>query len=215
LGTKARAILLTKSPVKGLGNLVKSMKSKENASGGFAGETEVAPTPQLLAAAGQPIGIAERAIVGASTEHAAVYKDGVQLLVKTSTSENYVDFNSKESKAMKDAIFTHNHPVGPSGTPIPFSRGDVIMLLKNKCEEFRAVSGNVAFSMKPPKDSPFWKVTGPKLQKMMDALRTAELASRGYDAKSPIPDKVLADVLDSMLTKIDSKLPIGYTKKSL
>jgi hypothetical protein len=214
LGTKVRGILTAKSPAKGLGNLVKSYRTKENAKGGFAGEEEVTPTPELIAMANQSLENAERAAVGADNEHAAVYKDGVQLFVKTSSSANYVDFNAKESKAMKDAIFTHNHPA-PNGVPIPFSRGDVVMLLKNKCQEFRAVSGNMAFSMKPPKDSPFWKMTGPKLQKMMDGLRAAEIASRGYGLSDPLPDQVLADVLDSMLTKIDSKIPIGYTKKTL
>lgn len=214
LGTKVRGILTAKSPAKGLGNLVKSYRTKENAKGGYAGEEEVTPTPELLAMANQSLEGAERAAIGAENEHAAVYKDGVQLFVKTSSSANYVDFNAKESKAMKDAIFTHNHPA-PNGVPIPFSRGDVVMLLKNKCQEFRAVSGNTVFSMKPPKDSPFWKMTGPKLQKVMDALRSAELSARGYDGNSGIPDKVLADVLDSMLTKIDSKIPIGYTKKTL
>lgn len=210
-----RAIMSAKSPAKGLGNLVKSMKSILDAKGNYKGDEEVAPTPELLAMAGKDIETAERAIANSGTEHAAVYVDGKQVFVKTSSEPNFVDFNAKESKAMKGAVFTHNHPTGPNGEPIPFSRGDVKMLLQNKIGSFRAVSGNTRFEMSPPKDSDLWKTSRPKLARMLDSTFEHFAKEEGYSKGKPLPTDVLVRVLDNTLSTIDSALNIGYKKTTL
>jgi hypothetical protein len=202
-----------KSPGKGLGNLVKSKKSILDAKGNFKGEEDVAPTPELLAMANQPIDTAERAIANSGTEHAAVYVDGKQVFVKTSSEPNFVDFTPKESKAMKGATFTHNHPTGPNGEPIPFSRGDVKMLLQNKIGSFRAVSGNTRFEMSPPANSPFWKTSPAKLAKMVDS--TFALYDREYRGENKMSAATLVKILESTLETIDATLNIGYKKTTL
>jgi len=204
-----------KSPAKGLGNLVKSKRSILDAKGNYKGEEDVEPTPELLAMANQDIENAERAIANSQTEHAAVYVDGKQVFCKTSSDASFVDFNAKESKAMKGAVFTHNHPTGPNGEPIPFSRGDVRMLLQNKIGSFRAVSGNTAFEMTPPKESQFWKTSKPKLAKMLDETFEAYRGAMGYEKGAALPTEVLVKVLDLTLTKIDKNLNIGYKKTTL
>ena len=205
-----------KSPGKGLGNLVKSKKSILDAKGNFTGkEEDVAPTPELLAMANQPIDTAERAIANSGTEHAAVYVDGKQVFVKTSSEPNFVDFTPKESKAMKGATFTHNHPTGPNGEPIPFSRGDVKMLLQNKIGLFRAVSGNTRFEMSPPKDSALWKTPKAKLAKMLDSTFEHFAKEEGYSKGRDLPTEVLVRVLDDTLTLVDNTLNIGYKKTTL
>jgi hypothetical protein len=210
-----RAIMSAKSPVKGLGNLVKSKKSILDAKGNFKGEEDVEPTPELLAMANQSIDTAERAMANSDTEHAAVYVDGKQVLVKTSSEANFVDFTPKESKAMAGATFTHNHPPGPNGEPIPFSRGDVKMLLQNKIGSFRAVSGNTQFEMSPPKDSAFWKTSKAKLAKLLDSTFNAVKEGYGYTGNKPLPTEVLVRVLDDTLTLVDNTIGLGYKKTTL
>lgn len=202
-----------KSPAKGLGNLVKSKRSILDAKGNYKGEEDVEPTPELLAMANQDVENAERAIANSQTEHAAVYVDGKQVFVKTSSEVNFVDFNAKESKAMKGAVFTHNHPTGPNGEPIPFSRGDVKMLLQNKIGSFRAVSGNVRFEMTPPKGSDFWKTSRPKLAKLLDSTFAA--FDKMYRGDNEMSAATLATILDKTLETIDSQLNIGYKKTTL
>lgn len=208
-----RAIMSAKSPAKGLGNLVKSKRSILDAKGNYKGDEDVAPTPELLAMANQDIDTAERAIANSATEHAAVYVDGKQVFVKTSSEPNFVDFNAKESKAMKGAVFTHNHPTGPNGEPIPFSRGDVRMLLQNKIGSFRAVSGNTRFEMTPPANSPFWKTPKAKLARMLDS--TFAVFDKVYRGDNKMSAATIAIILDKTLETIDSELNIGYKKTTL
>lgn len=204
-----------KSPGKGLGNLVKSKRSILDAKGNFKGEEDVEPTPELLAMANQAIENAEQAIANAQTEHAAVYVDGKQVFCKTSSDASFVDFTAKESKAMAGAVFTHNHPTGPNGMPIPFSRGDVKMLLQNKIGSFRAVSGNTRYEMSPPPNSEFWKTPKAKLAKLLDSTFEAVKAGYGYSKDKQLPTEVLVRVLDDTLTLVDNTLDIGYKKTTL
>lgn len=209
------AILRAKSPGKGLGNLVKSKRSILDARGNFKGEEDVEPTPELLAMANQDIETAERVMANSQTEHSAVYLDGKQIFIKTSSAADFVDFTPKESKAMKGAVFTHNHPTGPDNMPIPFSRGDVKMLLQNKIGSFRAVSGNIRFEMTPPKDSALWKTSKLKLARMLDSTFEHFAKEEGYSKGKPMPTDVLVRVLDNALSTIDSILNIGYKKTTL
>ena len=165
--------------------------------------------------AGKDMESAEAAIANSETEHAAVYVDGKQVFCKTSSDANFVDFLPKEGKAMAGAVFTHNHPPGPNGLPIPFSRGDVKMLLQNKIGSFRAVSGNTRFEMTPPKDSAFWKTPKAKLAKLLDSTFKAVKEGYGYSGDNPLPTEVLVRVLDDTLTLVDNTLNIGYKKTTL
>ena len=210
-----RAVLTTKSPVKGLGNLVKAKRSILDAKGNMKGEEDVAPDKELLAMAGKPLEEAERAMANSDVEHAAVYDaQGRQIMVKTSMAENYVDFNAKESKAMQGGTFTHNHPTA-NGMPVPFSRGDVRMLSANKIATFRAVSGNMLFEMKPPAGSPFYKVSPAKLKKLLDVTYDSVKLQLGYAKNAQVPTRDVLKILDQTMTEIDSQLSIGYKKYQL
>ena len=207
-----RAILTTKSPTKGLGNLVKAKKSILDAKGNMKGEEDVEAPATLLAMANKPVEEAEKEMANADIEHAVVYDaKGRQIMVKTSMSENYVDFTAKESKAMAGGTFTHNHPTA-DGKPFPFSRGDVRMLLQNKIATFRAVSGDTVFEMKPPRGSAFYKMKPAKLKKMLDMTFDAMKLQAGYPKDAQPPAAVVAKILDDTLTEIDSQLSIGYKK---
>ncbi len=213
--TVVRAALAQKSPMKGIGNLIKAKRSILDKNGNYKSEEDVEPSPVILAMADKPIEEAERAMANEGIEYSAVYLDGKQLFVKTSSDPSFVDFNAKETKAMKGAVFTHNHPVAADGTPIPFSRGDVSMLLNNKIKSFRARSGDTLYEMTPPKDSKFWKTSPAALKKALNTTFEAFKKGYGYEPGDPVPAKVLAAILDDTLSTIDKKMGIGYKKTSI
>jgi hypothetical protein len=207
-----RQILTTKSPIKGLGNLVKAKRSILDANGNMKSEEDVAPDKVLLDMAGKTLEEAEKVMAIGDVEHAVIYDaQGRQILVKTSMSENYVDFTTKESKAMAGGTFTHNHPLY-DGMSVPFSRGDVSMLRQNKIAVFRAVSGNTVFEMRPPPDSLFNKTSGVKLKKLLDLTFNAAKSELGYALKDQVRPMDLVKILDRTMTIVDSKLSIGYKK---
>jgi hypothetical protein len=101
------------------------------------------------------------------------------------------------------------------GEAVPFSRGDVRMLLQNKIATFRAVSGNTVFEMKPPKGSPFYKTPPAKLKKLLDTTFNAVKLMNGYEKDAPVPARTLVKILDQTMTELDSQLSIGYKKYRL
>lgn len=161
---------------------------------------------------------AEAAMSDQPIEYASVYKDGKQILLKTSGRAAVVDFkgDDKALKAMKGAVFTHNHPLY-GGLPLPFSRMDVLMLRDYKMEEMRAVAGDVVFSMKPPKGSPFWKAQFKPLIKFMDESLSLELRSRGVpgstvdDMLAVAPPKAMQESLLAMMQGMNKKFGINFT----
>lgn len=215
---QVRAIMSQKSiDIKNVGNLVKA-KAYDEAKNKDGGDIE--PTPELLKMAGQGMGDAERTIANSRLEHSAIYdEDGRQVMVKTSGDPALVFLSPKEMKAMKDRTFTHNHPTGPNGLPIPFSRADVTLMHFTKAKEFRAVSGNTVFSISPPKDSKFWKVKEPAVDKMLNAARLIAFKKIGLSEDDVNQGRAttaqLATALDDMLSMVDRQLNIGYKKSKL
>lgn len=218
---QVRAIMSQKSPnVKLIGNLAKSKSIVEDAKGNLLEGDDVAPTEELLKMAGRDLVDAERTISNSSLEHGALYgKDGKQLMVKTSHDQSTLFLTNKEMKAMKGATFTHNHPPGPNGLPIPFSRADVTLLHFTKAKEFRAVSGNTVFSISPPEDSEFWKMTEAAVDRMLNTARMLSFYKMGLSPEDVMAGKAtvpqIAEALDHMMWMVDRKLNLGYKKSKL
>jgi hypothetical protein len=191
----------TPSPAKGLGKLYRSEAD-----------------PILKKMESKKLVDAEAAMSDQPLEHAAVYKDGKQILLKGSGLSNMVDFtgDNKALKAMKGAIFTHNHPLY-DGVPLPFSRADVLMMRDYRMEEMRAVAGNVVFSIKPPKDSPFWKTQFKPIIEFMDKSLSLELRSKGVPGKNTdemlrnAGAKQMQESLLGMMTGLNKKFGINFT----
>ena len=162
--------------------------------------------------------VAEAEMSDQPIEYASVYKDGKQILLKTSGKAGVVDFagDDKALKAMKGAVFTHNHPLY-DGVPLPFSRMDILMLRDYKMEEMRVVAGDLSFSMKPPKGAPFWKAQFKPIIKLMDATLQYALESQGVAGNNL--DEMLQNAkpaemqkgLMTMLKTVDDKFGIGFT----
>ena len=204
-----------KSPIKGFGKMIRAKRSILDAKGNFKGEEDVDPPQVIIDMADKSIEEAEKVMANEGIEYAALYIDGKQAMLKTSSDPSFVDFTAKETKAMKGGTFTHNHPPGEDGTPIPFSRGDVSMLLNNKLNTFRAVSGNTVFEMSPPKGSPFWKTKPAALKKVLNSTFDQFKAAYGYGPGDPVTTRDLARILDDTLTTVDKKMSIGYKKSTL
>lgn len=215
---QVRAIMSQKSiDIKNVGNLVKA-KAYDEAKNKDGGDIE--PTPELLKMAGREMGDAERTIANSEVEHSAIYdEDGKQIMVKTSGDPALVFLSPKEMKAMKGRTFTHNHPTGPNGLPIPFSRADVTLMHFTKAKEFRAVSGNTVFSICPPKDSKFWKLKEPKVDALLNTAREMAFKKIGLSIDEVNQGKAtisqLATALDDMLSMVDRQLNLGYKKQKL
>ena len=206
-----------KSPaVKLIGNLVKS-KSIVMKNGRETEGDDMPPTEELVAMVNRDLNGAEKTIANSTIEHSAVYdENGRQVLVKTSHDSACVYLTPKEMKAMKGNTFTHNHPI-VDGVSLPFSRADVTLLHFTKAKEFRAVAGNVVFSISPPSDSKFWKMKEAEVDKFLNKARETAFGQLGYS-----PDRIpyaktadLATALDNMLAMVDRKLNIGYKKQKL
>ena len=217
---RVRAIMSQKSPsVRLVGNLAKS-KSLVDRDGILKEGDDVPPTEELLDMAGKELGGAEKVIANSEVEHGAIYDDdGKQVMIKTSHDTDAVYLSPKEMKAMKDKVFTHNHPTGPNGLPIPFSRGDVTLMHFTKAKEFRAVSGNTVFSISPPKDSKFWKMKEPAVDKMLNAARLIAFQKIGLSEsdvqRGMATTQQVATALDDMLSMVDRQLNLGYKKSKL
>ena len=186
--------------------------------GKFPVERESRPSAVLNAVLGKDLSKTENGINNNPIEHAAVFdKDGKQLFLRTDESENSVNFTLKELNAMKDGTFTHNHPL-VNGVSLPFSRADILMMRDVRTKEYRAAAGPVTFSMKPPKDSKFWKTGFAKIEKIMNDVLTVQLRGRGVPGGTVsemfqnAKPKDAADALDAMLTFLDKQLNIGYKK---
>lgn len=175
-------------------------------------------TPVLKAMEGRKLQMAEAAMADQPMEHAAVYKDGKQIFLKTSNKSNGVDFDgdNKALKAMKGAVFTHNHPLY-DGLPLPFSRMDVLMMRDYRIAEMRAVAGDLVFSMKPPKDSAFWKAQFKPIIKLMEDTLAVSLKSQGIPGRTvdemlaSAPPKAMQSSLLTMLQTVDKKFGINFT----
>jgi len=217
---QVRAIMSQKSiEVKLVGNLAKS-KSLVDEGGILKEGGDVPPTPELLKMAGRDLGDAEQVIANSEVEHGAIYTDdGKQVMIKTSHDADAVYLTPKEMKAMKGKVFTHNHPTGAGGLPIPFSRADITLMHFTKAKEFRAVSGNTVFSVSPPKDSKFWKLKEPAVDKMLNAAREIAFKKIGLSpddvANGKATIRQLAVALDDMLVMVDRQLNLGYKKTNL
>lgn len=216
--TALRAIMSQKSPaVKLIGNLVKS-KAFSEVNGRPVEGDDLPPTQELVEMVNKDLGDAEKVISNAQVEHSAVYNDeGKQVLVKTSHTQSAVYLTPKEMKAMKGNIFTHNHPLY-GGESLPFSRADVTLLHFTKAKEFRAVAGNTVFSISPPKDSKFWKMKEPAIDKLLDKAREVAFAKLGRfdeDARINATPKELAIALDDMLKMVDRQINLGYKRQTL
>lgn len=217
---RVRAIMSQKSPsVRLIGNLAKS-KSLVDRDGILKEGDDVPPTEELLDMAGKELGGAEKVIANSGLEHGAIYDDdGKQVMIKTSHDSDAVYLTPKEMKAMKDKIFTHNHPTGPNGLPIPFSRADVTLMHFTKAKEFRAVSGDTVFSISPPKDSKFWKMREASVDKMLTTARVLAFNKIGLSeddvANGRATISQLATALDDMLSMVDRQLNLGYKKSKL
>lgn len=218
---QVRAIMSQKSiDIKNVGNLAKSKSLVEDARGNLTEGDDVPPTQELLKMAGQDLSGAEAVIANSEVEHGAIYTDdGKQVMVKTSHDRSAVFLTNKEMKAMKDKVFTHNHPTGPNGLPIPFSRADVTLMHFTKAKEFRAVSGNTVFTISPPKDSKFWKMKEPKVDELLNTAREVAFKKIGLSMDEVNQGKAtisqLATALDDMLSMVDRQLNLGYKKQKL
>jgi hypothetical protein len=168
---------------------------------------------------GRDLAGAEQTIANSDIEHGAIYTDdGKQVWIKTSHADNTVYLTPKELKAMKNRIFTHNHPTGPNGLPIPFSRADITLIHFTKAKEMRAVSGNTVFSVSPPKDSKFWKMKEPAVDKMLNAAREIAFKKIGIkdeESRRNASVEQIAVALDAMLVIVDRQLNLGYKKTTL
>ena len=179
--------------------------------GNFPLEREARPSKVLLEAKDKDLSGTEKVFGNQEIEHAAVFVKGKQVFLRTDDSPNSVTFTLKELKAMKDAVFTHNHPV-VDGVALPFSRSDILMM-----RDVRA-HGNTTFVMEPPKDSKFWKTNFAKLEGMMRNVLHVQLKSRGVPGNSVdemfarAKPRHAAEALDAMLTFMDKQLNIGYKK---
>jgi hypothetical protein len=185
--------------------------------GRFPEAREARPSKVLEAAKDKNVVDTEKVFANEDLEHAAVFKDGKQIFLRTDESENSVNFTLKELNAMKDAVFTHNHPV-VEGVSFPFSRADILMMRDVRAQGFRAVAGNTTFVMEPPKGSKFWKTNFGKLEGFMQQVLEVQLKSRGVPGNSVdemfarAKPKDAAAALDAMLTLMDKQLNIGYKK---
>jgi len=194
-----RAIADVKSPIKGLGKLIRS-KSADRVSSELVSKN---------------LTDSERTIVSQSNEYATIYKDGVQIMIKTSGKPDAVDFTLKELKALKGATFTHNHPM-VDGQDIPFSRDDLSFARNAQLEEIRAVSGNTIFSIKPSPE--FYKIPKSKFTDLLNSFRDIEIKREGFDPKTFSRDATVATqvrVLDATFKEFDRKYKINYTKSTL
>lgn len=213
-----RAIMSQKSPdTKLVGNLVKSIQVQE-INGRFKEGIELPPTEELLMMAGRDLNGAEKVISNSDREHSAIYDGEKQVMLKTSHEVDLVYFSPKELKAMKGRTFTHNHPTGPDGLPIPFSRADITLMHFTKAKEFRAVSGDTAFSISPPKESKFWKMKEADVDKLLNASREIaykKLGMKDESARRNATIQQLAVALDDMLLMVDRQLNLGYKKQKL
>jgi hypothetical protein len=194
-----RVIADVKSPIKGLGKLIRS-KSADRVSSELVSKN---------------LQESERTIVSQSNEYATIYKDGVQIMIKTSGKPDAVDFTAKELKALKGATFTHNHPM-VDGQDIPFSRADLGFARNAQLEEIRAVSGNTVFSIKPSPE--FFKIPKGKFNEILNGFRDEQIKRLGFNPKtfnekSDVADKVR--VLDATFTEFDKFYKINYTKSTL
>jgi hypothetical protein len=185
--------------------------------GNFPLERDARPSKVLVEAKDKDLVGTEKVFGSQDIEHAAVFVKGKQVFLRTDESSNSVTFTLKELKAMKDAVFTHNHPV-VEGVSFPFSRADILMMRDVRAQGFRAVAGGTTFVMEPPKDSKFWKTNFLKLEGMMQQVLEVQLKSRGVPGNSVdemfarAKPKDAAFALDAMLTLMDKQLNIGYKK---
>ena len=185
--------------------------------GNFPLERDARPSKVLVEAKDKDLIGTEKVFGSQEIEHAAVFVDGKQVFLRTDDSPNSVTFTLKELKAMKDAVFTHNHPV-VDGVAFPFSRADILMMRDVRAQGFRAVAGGTTFVMEPPKDSKFWKTNFKKLEGVMEQVLSAEFkrlkvpgasASECFQRAKPAD---AAKALETMLTFLDKHLNIGYKK---
>ena len=195
----SRAIADVRSPIKGLGKLIRS-KSADRVSSELVSKN---------------LQESERTIVPQSNEYATVYKDGVQIMIKTSGKADAVDFTPKEIKALKGATFTHNHPM-VDGQDIPFSRDDISFARFTQLKVMRAVSGNTAFTIEPSPE--FFKIPQNKVGIMLNGIRDKKIKDMGYNPntfneKADVATKVR--VLDATFTEFDKICKINYTKTTL
>ena len=186
-------------------------------AGRFPEERERRPSKVLESVKNKPLEQTEKVFGYEPIEHAAVFKNGKQLFLRTDDSPNSVNFTLKELNAMKDAVFTHNHPL-VDGIPLPFSRADILMMRDVRTKEYRVSAGNTTFIMSPPKDSKFWKTNFKKLETVMEQVLSAEFkrlkvpgasASEAFRVAKPAD---AATALETMLTFLDKNLNIGYKK---
>lgn len=173
-------------------------------------------TETLKQIALEPLDVVERIIAdNTSNEHAAVYKDGKPIGFR-SGSKGAVNFTREELKLFKGTVVTHQHPSGSS-----FSRGDVLMLHSYKMEELRAVDAvdKTVRSIKPPKDSIFWKTSRDVIADDHNQMRKKYLKEAGYTpgqaALGMVPVSVQVAVINAALDDLDKKYNLGYTRTKL
>jgi hypothetical protein len=172
------------------------------------------PTAELVQMANKPIAEAEQSISRANVEHAAVYKDGHQLFIRTDASVNGVNFTPAEMKSMRDATFTHNHPIGDDGKPITFSRNDLTLMCFTHMAEMRAVSGDTVFSFKPPADTKLWDIKPKALQKYLTDSLTTVVREHGLadiESMRNSSGGKINECMDDLWKRIDQQLRIGYS----
>lgn len=216
-GVRGGAQARSEAPrVKGIDFMASGPITKMKA-GKFPEEREKRPSKVLEAAKNKPLEATEKIFGYEPIEHAAVFKDGKQLFLRTDESENSVNFTLKELNAMKGAVFTHNHPL-VDGVALPFSRADILMMRDVRTSEYRVSAGNTTFVMAPPKDSKFWKTNFKKLEGVMEQVLSAEFkrlrvpggsVSECFQIAKPAD---AAKALETMLTFLDKNLNIGYKK---
>lgn len=194
----SRAIADVKSPIKGLGKLIRS-KSVDRVSSELVSKN---------------LQESERTIVPQSNEYATIYKDGVQIMIKTSGKADAVDFTPKEIKALKGATFTHNHPM-VDGQDIPFSRDDISFARFTQLKIMRAVSGNTAFTIEPSPE--FFKIPQSKIGNILNKLRDREIIKLGYKPETITQTSIATQVrvLDNTFKELDKLYKINYTKTTL
>jgi hypothetical protein len=199
-----RVVADVKSPIKGLGKMIRG-KTIDNVT---------------LLLVNKSLQESERIIANEPFEYASVYKNGVQVMVKTSGKTNQVIIKGKELKTLEGAVFTHNHPFAQTRDgqilPIPFSRADLILAREYKLKEIRAVSGNTVFSVEPSPE--FYKIPLGKFKKILNDIRDQEVKNLGFDVKKfnkyANPEQVV-DVLDRTFKEFDRQFNIKYTKSTL
>jgi hypothetical protein len=101
-------------------------------------------------------------------------RDGNIVLDKRGASCS-VSFTDEECKAVKDCVFTHNHPRGWTAKENTlgrignsFSLEDILFSVSNNVAEIRAVTPTYTFAMKRPENG--WGIDLPTLKKSYDSI---------------------------------------------